>query len=131
MTNSDHLIGQVAGVDGLKTGFTNAAGFCLTTTAQREGRRVIVVLMGSPSSKARDLKMAELIERGFAALPPAPAVPTITPEAEPSPITTVPTSTAPAAQTTVEKPANETGPAIKFAVPPAKKTAPAKTTTSH
>src|SRR5581483_364918 len=70
MTNSDHLIGHVAGVDGLKTGFTNGAGFCLSATAQRNGRRIIVVSMGSADSKTRDLKVTELIERGFAALPP-------------------------------------------------------------
>jgi D-alanyl-D-alanine carboxypeptidase (penicillin-binding protein 5/6) len=70
MTNSDHLIGQIAGVDGLKTGFTNGAGFCLSATAQRDGRRVLVVLMGAPDSKTRDLKVAEFLARGFAALPP-------------------------------------------------------------
>jgi D-alanyl-D-alanine carboxypeptidase len=134
MTNSDHLIGQVPGVDGLKTGFTNAAGFCLTTTAQRNGRRVIVVLMGSPDSKTRDLKMAELIERGFAALPPAPAVPEIGPgAAEPSPVTpaatTSTTTTTPSTATTAAKSTDDSETTIKFS-PPAKKPA-GKTTTSH
>jgi D-alanyl-D-alanine carboxypeptidase (penicillin-binding protein 5/6) len=69
MNNHNHLLGKIAGVDGLKTGFTNGAGFCLATTAERNGRRVIVVVMGSPDSKVRDLKIAELIERGFAAMP--------------------------------------------------------------
>ncbi len=73
MTNHNHLIGKVAGVDGLKTGFTNGAGYCLAATAERNGRRVIVVVMGSPASKTRDLKVMELIERGFAALPSTPA----------------------------------------------------------
>ena len=75
MTNHNHLIGKVDGVDGLKTGFTNGAGFCLSATAQRNGRRVIVVTMGSEQAKARDLKVTELLERGFAALPPGPAMP--------------------------------------------------------
>jgi D-alanyl-D-alanine carboxypeptidase len=65
----------MAGVDGLKTGFTNGAGFCLAATAQRNGRRVIVVTMGSTQSKERDLHVTELIERGFRALPAA--VPTL------------------------------------------------------
>jgi D-alanyl-D-alanine carboxypeptidase len=66
MTNHNHLLGKVAGVDGLKTGFTNGAGYCLAATAERGGRRVIVVVMGSPDSKTRDLKVMELLERGFA-----------------------------------------------------------------
>jgi D-alanyl-D-alanine carboxypeptidase (penicillin-binding protein 5/6) len=69
MTNHNHLLGRIEGVDGLKTGFTNGAGFCLATTAQRGGRRIIVVLMDSPDSKSRDLKVAELIDRGFSLLP--------------------------------------------------------------
>ncbi len=69
MTNHNHLLGRIAGVDGLKTGFTNGAGFCLSATAQRNGRRIIVVMMDSPDSKSRDFKVAELIERGFTTLP--------------------------------------------------------------
>jgi D-alanyl-D-alanine carboxypeptidase (penicillin-binding protein 5/6) len=68
MTNHNHLLGTVAGVDGLKTGFTNGAGFCIAATAQRGGRRVIVVMMDCPDSKSRDLRVADFIERGFAAL---------------------------------------------------------------
>jgi D-alanyl-D-alanine carboxypeptidase len=114
MTNSDHLVGQVAGVDGLKTGFTNSAGFCLTATAQRDGRRVLVVLMGSPASKTRDLKVTELLERGFAALPPVP--PTIsTTAAEPSPITAAPPPPAKNA------PAPDAPPPIKLNLPVKKK----------
>ncbi|HEY0947313.1 MAG TPA: D-alanyl-D-alanine carboxypeptidase family protein [Opitutaceae bacterium] len=69
MNNHNHLVGRVRGVDGLKTGFTNAAGFCLAATGQRDGKRVIAVVMGSPDRKTRDLKMADLIERGFRLLP--------------------------------------------------------------
>ena len=67
MNNHNHLLGKVAGLDGLKTGFTNGAGYCLAATAQREGRRIIAVVMGSPDSKIRDIKTTELIQRGFAA----------------------------------------------------------------
>ncbi|MEO6005396.1 MAG: D-alanyl-D-alanine carboxypeptidase family protein [Opitutus sp.] len=69
MNNHNHLLGKISGVDGLKTGFTNGAGFCLAATAQRNGRRIIVVVMGSQDRKIRDIKVAELIERGFAGLP--------------------------------------------------------------
>jgi D-alanyl-D-alanine carboxypeptidase (penicillin-binding protein 5/6) len=65
MTNHNHLIGKVTGVDGLKTGFTNGAGFCLATTAKRGGRRLIVVVMDSPDSKTRDRTVVQLLDRGF------------------------------------------------------------------
>ena len=75
MINHDHLLG-VPGVDGLKTGYTDKAGYCLSSTAERNGRRVIVVIMGAfgpggqvDLGKARDRKAAELIEKGFAAMP--------------------------------------------------------------
>jgi len=69
MNNHNHLLGAVAGCDGLKTGFTNAAGFCLAATAQREGKRIIVVVMGSPDRKTRDAHVRRLIEEGFAKVP--------------------------------------------------------------
>ncbi len=70
MTNHNHLLGRIEGVDGLKTGFTNSAGSCLAATALRNNRRIIVVMMDSPDAKERDLKVAELLQRGFAT-PPA------------------------------------------------------------
>ncbi len=82
MNNHNHLLGKVAGLDGLKTGFTNGAGFCLAATVERQGRRLIVVAMGSSDSKTRDFKVAELIERGFAALPVVPAIKTAAPSAK-------------------------------------------------
>jgi D-alanyl-D-alanine carboxypeptidase (penicillin-binding protein 5/6) len=68
MTNHNHLLGAVEGVDGLKTGFTNGAGFCIAATAQRGGRRIIIVMMDCPDSKSRDLRVAQFITRGFASL---------------------------------------------------------------
>jgi len=68
MRNHNHLLGKVAGVDGLKTGYTRAAGFCLAATAERSGQRIIAVILGAPTSKTRDLATVELLERGFAAL---------------------------------------------------------------
>ena len=109
------LLGKVAGVDGLKTGFTNGAGFCLSATALRNGKRIIVVVMGSAESKTRDLKVAELIERGFAALPPGGPAFAGSAEAVPAPEAS-PVSAAP-----VPEPTDDGSPAIKFAVPPAKK----------
>jgi D-alanyl-D-alanine carboxypeptidase (penicillin-binding protein 5/6) len=65
MNNHNNLLGKVPGVDGLKTGFTNGAGFCISATAQRDGRRVVVVMMGSPDSRTRDLNVQELITQAF------------------------------------------------------------------
>jgi len=69
MVNHNHLLGRVAGVNGLKTGYTNNAGYCLAASAERDGRSIIVIVMGSPDSKTRDLKVIELLERGFAQAP--------------------------------------------------------------
>jgi len=65
MQNHNKLIGRFPGANGIKTGFICASGFNLVASATRKGRRLIVVVLGSPSSKARDLKAAELLERGF------------------------------------------------------------------
>jgi D-alanyl-D-alanine carboxypeptidase len=128
MTNSDHLIGHVAGVDGLKTGYTVGAGFCLSATAQRNGRRVLVVLMGSPDSKTRDLKVTELLEKGFAALPPngpaftaantpAPASDSPISPAAPNASAAAPTpKAAPGAPSPSAAPADQ-APVIKFSLP--------------
>lgn len=69
MRNHNKLITTVEGCDGLKTGFTRAAGFCLVATAQRGTKRVIVAVMGSPAAKTRDAHVARLIEEGFAKIP--------------------------------------------------------------
>lgn len=106
MRNHNHLLNRVDGVDGLKTGYTRGAGFCLAATAERHGRRVITVVMGSPSSKGRDLKVAELIERGFANLPPPESPLTVAPLDEATPVI------APAPVTEDTPP-----PVIKFSIP--------------
>jgi D-alanyl-D-alanine carboxypeptidase (penicillin-binding protein 5/6) len=127
MTNHNHLLGKVAGVDGLKTGFTNGAGYCLAATAERGGRRVIVVVMGSPDSKTRDLKVMELLERGFASPPasaPLPMVKTDGAVAVPTQPATLPTvktdktpAPAPAGESSTAK-----EPTLTFRViPPTKK----------
>ncbi len=69
MNNHNHLLGKIPGVDGLKTGFTSGAGFCLSATAERNGHRIIVVMMDSPDSRTRDLNVQELITEAFLRLP--------------------------------------------------------------
>jgi len=65
-TNHNTLLGKVAGVDGFKTGYTNASGYNLALSARRGGRRLIAVVLGGASGRSRDRHMADLIERGFA-----------------------------------------------------------------
>ncbi|HOY58435.1 MAG TPA: D-alanyl-D-alanine carboxypeptidase, partial [Verrucomicrobiota bacterium] len=66
MRNHNPLLAQVAGCDGLKTGYIAAAGFSIAVTAQRQDRRLVAVVLGSADRKRRDAKAADLIERGFA-----------------------------------------------------------------
>ena len=71
MRNHDHLLGAVEGVDGLKTGFFAEAGYSIAITAQRNGQRVIAIVIGSTDRKVRDAKATELVAKGFLALGPA------------------------------------------------------------
>jgi D-alanyl-D-alanine carboxypeptidase len=61
MRNHNHLLGAVEGVDGIKTGFTHASGFNLLTSVHRDGRFIVGVVMGGPTSSERDERMRELI----------------------------------------------------------------------
>ncbi|MEO8813600.1 MAG: D-alanyl-D-alanine carboxypeptidase [Caulobacteraceae bacterium] len=65
MFNTNHLLGKMPGVDGLKTGFTNAAGFNLDASATRNGNRLIAVVMGSSSSAVRNANVEGLLLTGF------------------------------------------------------------------
>ncbi len=63
------------GVDGLKTGFTNRAGFCVTATCERSGRRLVAVLTGFRNLRERDAFAQSLIDWGYArAADPAAAL---------------------------------------------------------
>jgi D-alanyl-D-alanine carboxypeptidase len=63
--NHDHLLGQVEGVDGIKTGFTRASGFNLITSLHRDGRFLVGVVMGGRSAFQRDAHMRELLGQHF------------------------------------------------------------------
>lgn len=62
------------GADGIKTGFTNSAGFCLTASAERNGVRLIGTILGGTSTPMRNQKMAELLDIGFKKAKPGVAV---------------------------------------------------------
>ena len=63
--NTNQLLGDYSGIDGVKTGYTDAAGYCFTGTARRDGRRIIAVTMGSSiTSRFPDARI--LLDYGFA-----------------------------------------------------------------
>ena len=64
--NHNGLLGRYPGADGMKTGFTCPAGFNVVATANHWGKRLIVVVLGSPSAKLRTQEAADLFDRGFA-----------------------------------------------------------------
>jgi D-alanyl-D-alanine carboxypeptidase (penicillin-binding protein 5/6) len=63
--NRNTLMLVDASVDGLKTGYTEEAGYCLVASAERKGMRLISVVMGSDSTKARKNDTAALLNYGF------------------------------------------------------------------
>ena len=63
MRNHNHLLGRITGVDGIKTGFTNASGFNLVASAAQGDRRIVAVVMGGASARSRDAQVAGLIQK--------------------------------------------------------------------
>lgn len=65
--NTNHrFIRGFSGADGLKTGLTDAARYCLSATAQRDGFRLIAVVLGAPSDELRYRDVTQLLNYGFA-----------------------------------------------------------------
>jgi D-alanyl-D-alanine carboxypeptidase (penicillin-binding protein 5/6) len=63
--NGNKLLRRYSGVDGIKTGFTTAAGYCMAVTAERDNLRLIAVVLGSPSDAAREEDVRTLLDYGF------------------------------------------------------------------
>jgi len=61
ISNHNHLLGRVEGVDGIKTGYIGASGFNLVTSVHRGNRYLVAVVMGGSSAGSRDARMRELI----------------------------------------------------------------------
>src|SRR5690606_28353346 len=57
MRNHNRLLGKVEGVDGIKTGYTRASGFNLTSSVKRGGRQIVAVVLGGRSGRSRDAQM--------------------------------------------------------------------------
>ena len=62
----NRLLGSYAGADGIKTGYTRAAGYTLVASAHRGSKRIIAALLGGKSSRWRNARMVHLLDKGFA-----------------------------------------------------------------
>lgn len=63
--NHNRLLGRVSGVDGIKTGYTRASGFNLTTSVRRNKKRIVAVVMGGKTGRSRNAYMTSLVNRMF------------------------------------------------------------------
>ena len=66
--NTNGLLHWLAGIDGFKTGYTRASGYNLIISGQRDGRRIIAVVLGGASGNSRNKHMQDLVERSFKTL---------------------------------------------------------------
>lgn len=66
--NHNELVRTLEGVDGIKTGYTRASGFNLMTSAIRDDRRVIAIMLGGTTARSRNAHVEELVEAAFASL---------------------------------------------------------------
>ncbi len=70
MRNHNQLLGHVEGMDGIKTGYTQASGFNLVASVRRDNRHIVSVVMGGTSAGSRDARMRSLIEEYIVAAAP-------------------------------------------------------------
>jgi D-alanyl-D-alanine carboxypeptidase (penicillin-binding protein 5/6) len=68
---TNDLLGSYRGTDGVKTGHTDGAGWCIAASATRDGRRVIAVVLGAPTEEARDAAATTLLDWAFTSAPDA------------------------------------------------------------
>jgi len=66
--NYNRMLRSYSGMDGIKTGMTSEAGYCLAATAARDGLRLIAVALGAPTAAARDEDIRRLLDFGFSQL---------------------------------------------------------------
>ncbi|MBE6144072.1 MAG: D-alanyl-D-alanine carboxypeptidase [Firmicutes bacterium] len=66
LVNTNRLVRFYSGLDGLKTGYTGEAGYCLTFTAKNGNMRLLGVVMGEPTSDTRNEEVKEMLDYGFA-----------------------------------------------------------------
>jgi len=83
--NPNKLVGNYRGLDGIKTGYTASAGFCVTASAIQKGKRLISVVMGCSTDKARATETTRLLTYGFNMYKQVPVI-AATGEALPDPV---------------------------------------------
>lgn len=66
LVNTNKLVRFYNGADGLKTGYTGTAGYCLTATAKKNNVRLIAVAMNEPTSSTRNAEISSMLDYGFA-----------------------------------------------------------------
>ena len=66
LANTNRLVRFYEGADGVKTGSTSEAGYCLSATAKRGDMRLIAIVLGAPNSKIRFSEASKLLDYGFA-----------------------------------------------------------------
>lgn len=66
LVNTNKLVRFYSGADGLKTGYTSEAKFCLSATAKRDNLRVIAVVLGEPNTKTRNAEVSQMFDYAFA-----------------------------------------------------------------
>jgi D-alanyl-D-alanine carboxypeptidase len=84
MRNHNKLLGGVAGIDGIKTGYTHASGFNLVSSMRRAGRHIVAVVLGGRSGGARDAHMRGLVGKYIELASAKRTAPVIAEAAEPS-----------------------------------------------
>jgi D-alanyl-D-alanine carboxypeptidase len=92
--NHNRLIGQVEGVDGIKTGYTNASGFNLVTSMRRNGKHIVAVVLGGRSAGARDARMRALVTEKIAEASSKRTAPMIAEASDAAPAPTAPAAKA-------------------------------------
>ncbi|MGH7092753.1 MAG: D-alanyl-D-alanine carboxypeptidase [Stellaceae bacterium] len=139
----DHLLDWYPGADGIKTGFINASGFNLASSAVQDGHRLIGVVMGGRTWRSRDKEMAQMLNRGFAEVAaggpgpergPVTAVATAAPTPAPTRVAAAPavreTPTAPVRGDVIGKlvvaALRDSGPALRDAAASLSAVAPAR-----
>lgn len=63
--STNQLLGEIPGMDGIKTGYIRASGYNLAASVRRGGRRLIVIVMGGPTGAARDAQVRALVQEYF------------------------------------------------------------------
>lgn len=70
LTNTNKMIKTYNGANGIKTGFTQEAGYCLSASATRGNTTLIAVVLGAKTSKERNAQVAKLLDYGFRHMKP-------------------------------------------------------------